>query len=151
MIGLYTPYSLGCPEPGIFNFMFVSAVGLSPSSAYQLFSCLDIDLRNALAASASDAICFGAMSVPLVANLVYRILRGLMRVVVLAVGFLCQGSLSSAAIHCRALRRIISPALRIPGLMLTRPTQLPVRSSFSIISSSSKSLRSTATARLRVF
>ena len=43
--------------------------------------------------------------------------------------------------------RITSAARRMPGLMLTRPTQLPGRSSLSMASSWRKSLRSTATAR----
>ena len=39
--------------------------------------------------------------------------------------------------------RITSAARRMPGLMLTRPTQLPARSSLSMASSRLKSLRST--------
>ena len=47
--------------------------------------------------------------------------------------------------------RITSAARRMPGLMLTRPTQLPARSSLSMASSRLKSLRSTATARTLCF
>ena len=46
---------------------------------------------------------------------------------------------------------ITSAARRMPGLMLTRPTQLPGRSSLSMASSWRKSLRSTATARTLCF
>ena len=51
----------------------------------------------------------------------------------------------------RMLCRITSAARRMPGLMLTRPTQLPWRSSLSIPNSALKSLRSTATARTPCF